>query len=115
MARKRKDKGEWQEKKMSEFNDTFTFAKKGDTLEGRYEGSHEITTGLGESTVHTLKTGQGLIDFFGSGQINWILKDVQVGTMVKIVYNGKVKAKVKAGKGGKKISKEVHNFRVYTK
>ena len=107
-----KNKDNWQEQKTGEFNETFLFEKEGDTLVGLYRGSKEVPTGLGVSTVHTVEVAKDTLkDFWGTGKSNYLLKDTPEGTKIKLVYLGKVEAKVQIGK--RKISKQIHDYQLF--
>lgn len=107
-----KNNQDWVEQKSGEFNETFSFVKKDDTLVGEYRGFKEVNTGLGGSVVHTVAINKDkLMDFWGTGKSNFLLKDIAAGTMIKLVYLGKVSAKVMIGK--RKISKQIHDYQLF--
>ena len=106
-------KSGWTKKTAGDYNETFKFSKEGDSIEGNYLGSKEIETALGDSIVHTIDCKGIKLDFFGTGKLNFLFRDVKVKEEVKIVYLGKVPAKIKVGK--KKINKDIHDFELYTR
>ena len=104
---------EWVERKAGEFNETFEFNKKGDTLIGVYRGSREVNTGLGVSVVHTVEVDKDTLnDFWGTGKSNYLLKDIPEGTRIKLVYLGMTEAKVQIGK--RKVNKQIHDYQLWT-
>ncbi len=107
------NKDNWQEQKAGEFNETFEFAKKDDTLIGVYRGKKEVNTGLGVSIVHTVEVSKDTLnDFWGTGKSNFLLRDIPEGTKIKLVYLGKVEAKILIGK--RKVSKQIHDYQLFT-
>lgn len=84
------------------------------TLKGNFVGSREVADDEGRvSKIYTIKTEKGLTDFWGTGQLNFLLSSPEVveGAMIELVYNGKKPAKIKIGK--KVMEKDVHNFELY--
>ena len=47
--------------------------------------------GSNDSKMYTVRTDEGLVNFWGSSVIDTNMKDVQIGEMVRIEYKGKVK------------------------
>lgn len=85
--------------------------KKGFSIEGTYKGHRFIEST--DSTIHTIETKEGLFDFWGTGQLNSLLSSVEAETEVKIEYEGMKNIEVKIG--NKKVKKDVHQFKVYTR
>lgn len=110
---------DWKKVGKKEFNETINFKKDGDELIGTYKGSKDVTTSYGEQQVHTVERNDGReVDFFGSGQLNNLLAEVEIGTDVKIIYHGKKPTKIKlTTKSGKErqVTKDIHQFEVFTK
>jgi hypothetical protein len=105
---------EWKKKTAGEFNPMVNVKEKvGQITEGVYKGSKEIEKDGDVSVVHTIIIKGVEHDFWGTGQLNMLLSDVEASTNVRIVYNGLVDAQVKIK--GKKVKKQVHNFDVFTK
>jgi hypothetical protein len=110
--------GAW--KKLTSFdgNPIFDFDghKKGASIIGAYKGSRTIEKV--DSLIHTIVTDNGVFDFWGTGQLNFMLKDIPADTEIKIVYCGKENATVTfENKKGKEVTqkKAIHKFEVYTK
>lgn len=103
--------GEWK-KKSIEQNPLFNFEdrKKGSSIEGIYLGTREVMIEGKVSLMHAIETKKGVFDFWGTGHLNFLLKDIDKKTELKVVYMGTEKIKTK--KYGKK---ETHIFEVYTK
>jgi hypothetical protein len=100
---------EWQKVAQGEYNRMYTFAKKGDSLEGIYQGVRNA----GEGVVHCFKVGKDLTDTWGKGKLNYLLKNVATGTEVKIVYLGLVNASLKIK--GRNVKKDIHDFELFTR
>lgn len=102
-------KKEWVEQKTGNYNPVFRFEKKGAELEGVYRGSRLVEK-IG-SQVHTVETKDGLVDFWGCGKLDYLLKGVEAGTEIKIVYQGMISAKVKIN--NKNVSKDIHDYKLF--
>jgi len=99
----------WTEKTAGSFNDMHTFVKKGDELIGKYQGSREA----GEGLVHTFDVSGKMIDTWGKGKLNYLLKGIEKNTLVKIVYMGMAKnVPIKIGK--RTVKKDIHDFQLFT-
>ncbi len=83
--------------------------KSGESFEGVLLGRDEIHS---KKFKHTLKvyslsdTNGEEFALWGSGLLDYLLKDVPDGTRVRIFYDGKTKVKG--------IKQECHQYRVYT-
>ena len=62
------------EKVGAAFNETWKYQKKGDSIEGIYQGSKEVKTSFGEQTVHTLGVDGKDIDIWGTGKLNYLMQ-----------------------------------------
>lgn len=105
------EKKEW--KKVGfQGNEVFDFDghTKGVSIEGIYLGVRDVPKT--ESVMHSIETESGVFDFWGSGQLNYLLAQVKVDQEIKVVYQGLVKVKVDIK--GKKVSKEIHQYEVFT-
>ena len=102
----------WVKKQSGNFNETFKFKKKGDTLEGVLLSRKNVEGLYKETIVYTMELKDGKqVDFFGSGKLDYLLKDIDDKTKVKIVYLGKVSAKIRVGK--RLMAKDINDFDVY--
>lgn len=105
---------DWKEKTNKDFNEMVNVReKKGQETVGVYKGCRIVERDEQSSTVHSIDIKGKTFDFWGTGQLNYLLKDVEEGTEVKIVYNGLEKITMK--KNGRKMTKECHQFQLYTK
>ena len=98
-----------------------SFDKPGQELAGTYRGSRLVEkTG---SLIHSVIVDGELKNFWGSGLLDYLLKDVKAGTDVKVVFKGKQKVKItykgKDKKSGKVKNitgnREVRQYEVYTR
>jgi len=83
----------------------------GAAIEGIYRGSRHIEKV--DSEMHTIETETGIFDFWGSGLLNFLLKDEQDGAEIRVVYQGMKKATVQIGK--KSVKKDCHQYDVFTR
>jgi len=65
-----------------------TFDMPGQSLEGEYLGAEPVR--FGESTVdrHSLDIGGEMMQFLGSTTIDNLLKQVNVGDVIRVTYTG---------------------------
>jgi len=87
----------------------YSEAKQGDTLViGDYLGSPMVDNYDKTDKVpqHQFNTDEGLVALNSAGQLNYLLKKVEVGQTVEIIFLGKEKTTI----NGKKVS--VNNFEV---
>ena len=82
-------------------NKMFNFEKAGDELIGVYMGDHEAANG---NLIHTMRLGEVLVDFWGSGLLNKILAADLQGLTLKIVYKGKKPIKLDIDGKSKKVN-----------
>lgn len=101
----------YEKHKSGDFNPVFKFDKEGVELKGVYKGSREVVTSLGDSIVHSIEAPTGTFDFWGTGKLNYLLRDIENGKKIKIIYLGKVEAKIKVGK--RNIKKDIHDFDLF--
>lgn len=70
-----------------------TFESKGDMVEGYlveiYHGKRKSDGS--DFTSYTLQTDDGNVKVYGCAQLNRILPSIELGTLVRLTYNGKVK------------------------
>lgn len=107
-------KTEWKKVSNKDFNPLINVReKKGQETTGVYRGIRIVEKEGDTSSVHSIEQNGVVSDFWGTGQLNYLLKSVEEGAEVKIVYLGleKVTMKIK----GKKVSKECHQFEVFSK
>jgi predicted RNA-binding protein with PUA domain len=68
--------------------------KKGEVIAvGRLVGSTEnsLNPNLRDWQIKPLEKGAKIIHLFGTGQLEWAMKDIEEGTIVQITYLGKEK------------------------
>lgn len=107
-------KGEWKKQGGGNYNPMIDIKEEvGKETVGVYKGSRKVNVNGDESIVHTIEIDKVENDFWGAGQLNYLLKEVEAGTEVRIVYKGKESVKIKVGK--KNLTKEVHQFEVFTR
>lgn len=102
---------EWKEAKTGSYNPLFKFDKKGAEIQGVFRGSRFVEKT--SSTIHTIETADGEVDFWGCGKLDFLLKEIAPGTEVRIVYQGMISAKVKIGK--KNVTKDIHDYKLFTR
>lgn len=97
-------------KKGIKGNKLFDFNNKtpGTSVEGVYKGVRHVEKT--DSNMHTIEVNGELLDFWGSGGLDYKLGDVAAETKIKVTYNGKVKAEVVIK--GKKVKKEINDYDV---
>lgn len=61
-------------------------------LEGVYMG-FRADVGPNKSNVYEVKIDDGLVSFWGSTVVDSRMKDIDVGSQIKVVYKGKTKNK----------------------
>jgi hypothetical protein len=108
-----KEKG-WTEKTQGNFNRVFKFEAKGDELQGIYAGKRPVklekdTVEMHSVTLDTLE----VVDFWGTGKLNYLLEGVDAGTEIRIEYLGKISAKIKIN--GRSVTKEIHDYKLFTR
>ncbi len=96
------DEEGWQEQTAHYFE----FTKGGQSIAGKLRSAEPIMFDGRPVQRYTLETAQGNFAFLGGAQLDPQMSAVEVGTMVKIVYEGT--AKTRSGFGAKM-------FRVFTK
>ena len=101
----------WEKQSQGEFNETWKPQKKGQSLEGKFLGTKDITTQFGAQVVHTILTEKGEFDIFGCGKLNYLLTPIKEGDKIKLVYLGKIDATIKVGK--RNLQKKIHDFELY--
>lgn len=70
----------------------------GASLEGQYLGNRTITTALGENKVYIFNGTDGEeFSIYGFTDLDQKLAQVNVGTEVRMTYEGKVEVKTKRG------------------
>lgn len=83
---------------------------KGDcVVVGRLLEKNTVTSKDGNNfLLYTFETEEGeKVKIFGTGQLNFILKTVEIGTLLEIIYLGKESTKLKTG-----MSALAHQFEV---
>ena len=115
MAKEKEVKtGEWKKIANKDFNPMiFIHQEQGQETTGIYKGVRLIEKDGESSAVHSIDIDGKTHDFWGTGQLNYLLKQVDEGTEICIIYTGLEKITMK--KNGKKMTKEVHQFEVYSK
>ena len=88
--------------------------KVGQETVGVFKGTrHFVDKDKQTQTVHKLEQDGKLVEFFGSGLLNWLLdpsnEKVNVGDEIMIVYKGLETPTKKAGKGNR------HQFELFTR
>jgi len=78
----------------------------GKPLTGKYLGNHKFQTKMGEQISYEFETGKGEKNIYGFSHLNYLMKNVQPGTMCRITYIGTEVAETKFGK------KPVHKCKV---
>lgn len=96
---------------QGDFNPIFSFKKAGDNISGIFKGTRFVE--VAGSNIHTIETADGEFDLWGTGKLDYLLKDLPVKTKVEIKYLGQIEAKVKIGKKGKRTKKQIHDFEAY--
>lgn len=93
----------------------YSKAKPGDILAtGTFEGTSLVKAydpSQPEVPQHTILTEDGLtLKLNSAGHLNYLLRDVQQGSLIEIVYLGKEKIKLKTGRTVDSNQFEVHRF-----
>ena len=87
-------------------SEIWEYEKEGDELVGTYNDK-EINVGPNESTLLSIKTEEGITKVWSNSVLDTQFKEIELGTDVRIVYEGKVTSD--------KTGREYKNFSVYTK
>jgi hypothetical protein len=94
------------------WNDVTTTAldikkQKGKELEGTFKGKHEITTKIGPQVIWQFVGEDGVpFGVYGFTNLNRAMESLEVGTLVKITYQGTQNIQTKYG------MKDVHQVSV---
>ena len=106
-------------KNVGMFENLISFEKDTST-EGKYQGRREITTAKNEKfSVHSLvNPGGQLEEFFGgkvnaenlegSGSLDYLLRQVKVGSYIRVTYKGLSEAPIETKHG----TKPIHQWKV---
>jgi hypothetical protein len=80
---------------------------KGEAYEGKYVGSHEITTKIGQQTIYNFSGKDGVpFGIYGFTNLNRAMENIEKDTLLKIVYTGTLNVETKFGK------KDVHQVNI---
>jgi hypothetical protein len=84
--------GDWKEKKLT-YGDSWDF-KTNKSLIGVFKGTHQAVTKYGEKTVYDMEDDKGKsVSIWESAQIKRGFDGVEIGTEMRIVYQGKGQSK----------------------
>ncbi len=102
------------QKAGQKFDETIDIKSKvGQETTGYYKGAKSVE---GFGTVHSIVIDEKPLSFWGTGSLNYRLKDVPVNSRVWITYSGiqkDVEVKITDKKGNvKTMKKDVHTFDV---
>lgn len=94
----------------SNFPPVFTFDGKGSCIEGRLCGIRSFPSKEydRDNTVYEIENADGKVSVFGTGLLDYLMKGIEEGTLVRITYLGKETVKI-----GKK-NRSVHQYTVET-
>jgi hypothetical protein len=99
-------------KTVKELEHLFTFDTVGKTLEGIYVGVRKFHSEKQDKDfiVHTIENKKGEItaEFFGAGALDYLLKKVEKGTLIRITYEGLSAEEIDTAFG----KKQIHQFNV---
>ena len=80
---------------------------KGEAYEGKYVGSHEITTKIGQQVIYNFTGKDGVpYGIYGFTNLNRAMENLEKETFVKITYSGTENVQTKFG------MKDVHQVNV---
>ena len=82
--------------------------KEGDSIEGILLDKQEVTEDVG--LMYTIENNLQPTTFYGSVQLDEKLRQVKVGTLIRITFNGKIKHPKDVKKTIKQFSVEVASF-----
>jgi hypothetical protein len=80
---------------------------KGETYEGKYQGSRKITTKIGEQLIYNFVDDEDVpFGIYGFTNLNRAMENIQENTQVRIIYEGTKNVQTKFG------MKDVHQVSV---
>lgn len=99
-------------KTVKELEKLVTFETEGQIVEGFYDGKRKFHSAKQNKDyeVHTVvdKNNEVIAEFFGSGSLDYLLKKVEKGQLVRVTYEGLSHEEIDTAYGKVKI----HQFNV---